>query len=167
MQHLLTWDISLFKLINHRWKCFFLDMTMPRLTHLGGTAFSVLGCLVMILFFQGGHLGRDAALAMSGSQVVVQLAKKFCPRLRPYVAVPGTNLWEALVLKDYSFPSGHTTSSFALAVTLTLNHPLVGLAALPAAISVGLSRVYLGLHYPTDILTGALLGTVTSLIVCL
>lgn len=166
MQHILTWDISLFKLINHRSKCSLLDRMMPLLTHLGGTAFSIMACLVLMFFFRTGHLGRDAAIAMTVSHAAVQLVKKFCPRPRPYLTVPEANLWEALVLKDYSFPSGHTTASFAIAVTLTLNHPFLGLALLPLAAFVGFSRVYLGLHYPTDILTGAILGTVSAMLSC-
>ncbi len=60
--------------------------------------------------------------------------------------------------KDYSFPSGHTAAAFSVAAIFALNFPavmynLAGLAAL-----VGVSRMYMGQHYPTDVAIGALLG---------
>ena len=167
MHHILDWDISLFKLINHRWKCFFLDTIMPRLTHLGGTKFTVLGLLALLFFFRDNQLSRGAAWAMIVSQITAHSMKRFCTRPRPYLSVPEANLWEALVLKDYSFPSGHTTASFVLAVTLAVSNPFQAFWTLPLASIVGISRIYLGLHYPTDILTGAVLGSVSALFFCM
>lgn len=167
MHYILNWDISLFKLINHRWKCFVLDFTMPRLTHLGGTKFTVFSLLALLFFFRDSQLGRGAAWAMIVSQIVAHGMKRFCTRPRPYLAVPETRLWEAFALKDYSFPSGHTTASFVLAVTLAVNNPILATWTLPLASFIGISRIYLGLHYPTDILTGAVLGSASALFFCM
>ena len=61
---------------------------------------------------------------------------------------------------DYSFPSGHTAASFAVGVLLFRKLPKrYGIPALVLAALIGFSRLYLGVHYPSDVLAGALLGT--------
>ena len=68
-------------------------------------------------------------------------------------------------LIDYSFPSGHTTSSFSIAMSFALHSVTFALLLIPLAILVGISRMYLGLHYPTDVLFGGFLGSVTSIMI--
>lgn len=60
---------------------------------------------------------------------------------------------------DYSFPSGHTLAGFESAVTILFYHRKWGIAALVLAALIGFSRLYLFVHFPTDVLAGALLGT--------
>lgn len=167
MKQVLNWDISIFKYINNRLKCSFLDIVMPRLTHLGGVRFSIAGCLFILCFFRRSALGLETLFAMIGSHLIVQVVKRFCSRRRPYLSISGTKIWEALVLKDYSFPSGHTTASFSLAATLAINFPVIAPLIMGLAFLVGISRIYLGLHYPSDILIGAALGTVSAFVACL
>jgi undecaprenyl-diphosphatase len=59
---------------------------------------------------------------------------------------------------DYSFPSGHTMSSFAAAMVLFLTNKKIGIPALILAAFISLSRLYLYVHFPTDVLAGAVLG---------
>ena len=67
---------------------------------------------------------------------------------------------------DYSFPSGHTAASFAAAVILFLQLPKkYGIPALILAVLISFSRLYLGVHYPTDVLAGAVSGTLIALAV--
>jgi undecaprenyl-diphosphatase len=61
-------------------------------------------------------------------------------------------------LHDFAFPSGHTLASFGAATALTLTHRRWGAAALVLAAAIGFSRLYLFVHYPTDVVAGALLG---------
>lgn len=65
---------------------------------------------------------------------------------------------------DYSFPSGHTTSSFVAAVILTLSNGKFGYWAIPLAVMLAFSRLYLYVHFPSDILGGALIGSLIGLI---
>ena len=66
--------------------------------------------------------------------------------------------------QSYSFPSGHTSSSFAAALILTLRHKKsAGIAYIPAVL-IAFSRIFLFVHYPTDVLAGILLGTLAALL---
>lgn len=91
--------------------------------------------------------------------------KGFVQRTRPYEVVPGlTSLLGAL--KSTSFPSGHTASSIAAALVLYKSLPKAyGIPALILAGLIAFSRMYMGVHYPTDILGGILVGTVSALFV--
>ena len=59
----------------------------------------------------------------------------------------------------FSFPSGHTAAAFVMASLLTAFYPPVALVAYPLALAIGASRVTLGVHYPSDIVAGAVLGS--------
>ena len=64
---------------------------------------------------------------------------------------------------DFSFPSGHTAASFAVAVVLLLRAPKkISIPAMILAVLISLSRLYVGVHYPTDVLGGAVIGTVCA-----
>lgn len=67
---------------------------------------------------------------------------------------------------SFSFPSGHTFSSFAGAVTIFIHYKKAGIAALLLAATIAFSRLYLFVHYPTDILGGLILGTGTAVLSC-
>ncbi|MFA9463292.1 MAG: phosphatase PAP2 family protein [Velocimicrobium sp.] len=67
--------------------------------------------------------------------------------------------------KDFSFPSGHTYSSFAAATSIFLYHKNMGKIALLLAFLIAFSRLYLFVHYPTDVLAGAILGALTAYII--
>ena len=68
---------------------------------------------------------------------------------------------------EYSFPSGHTANSFAAAVVICAYFRRAGIAALVMAATIAFSRMYLFVHYPTDILGGIALGTLDACIVML
>lgn len=87
------------------------------------------------------------------------ILKNVVARTRPYEVIEGLTSLVG-VQKDYSFPSGHTGSAFAAAVVMFLGLPKKsGIPILVFACLMGLSRLYVGVHYPSDVLGGALIGT--------
>lgn len=99
---------------------------------------------------------RMGAAGVSGL-IIYKLIKSFTERPRPFVKsksiVPGT-----APLDQYSFPSGHTLHATSFSLTATHFHPELGWVLLPFAMLVAMSRIVLGLHYPTDVLAGAVIG---------
>ena len=109
-------------------------------------------------------MGLEAIVALGISQAIVQILKRGFGRERPYKMVQNINTFE-IDLKDFSFPSGHTTASFCMAATLAFNMPRMAVVLYIMAMIIGISRIYLAVHYPTDVLVGIILGVGSSVIV--
>jgi undecaprenyl-diphosphatase len=104
--------------------------------------------------------GLAAGLALACAQVISRLVD----RPRPFVADPsGVHLFAAHAA-DAGFPSDHATAAFAIAVALVLRDRLWGVATLVLATVLAVGRVAIGVHYPTDVLVGAALGTAIALV---
>ncbi len=156
-------DYRVFYLVNQKMQIRILDYIMPRITHIGGAIFTIVSMLSMIIFFKNDLRiwALQGLISLAASHLVVQILKKLYQRERPFIKYPDTRIFPK-VLYDYSFPSGHTTSSFSIAVAFALHSIGLGMILLPIAFLVALSRMYLGLHYPSDTAMGAMLGTITS-----
>jgi len=103
-----------------------------------------------------------AAIATAGSLVVNQILIRIWSRPRPFSVQPATLLLPASL--DPSFPSDHATFAFAIAAALLLVSKRVGIPALILAALIGLSRVFTGEHYLSDVVGGALIGTLAMLV---
>lgn len=131
---------------------------MALCTKLGGATFTV--GVSTALALSGGEVrwvGYAALTALATSHLLVQLLKRRLERPRPYLVLADSRS-VVLPLPDYSFPSGHTAASFAVATVLAARWPAWLLLMFAAAALVGLSRTYLGHHYPSDVLAGAIIG---------
>jgi undecaprenyl-diphosphatase len=104
-----------------------------------------------------------SALSLAVSHLPVQITKKLFPRKRPYLTLDQTR-YPVNPLKDHSFPSGHTTAIFSLIIPIMFYIPVLTFLFLPLGLSVGLSRIYLGLHYPSDVAVGGILGTLSGIL---
>ena len=98
--------------------------------------------------------------ALFGNLIVKNLVK----RRRPFDVEPGINTIISHPA-DYSFPSGHTSSSFAAATAIFLFLPTIGIFAFVAAILISFSRLYLCVHFLSDVLTSVFLGTAIGIAV--
>lgn len=107
-------------------------------------------------FVAGGALALNTAITFS--------LKYSISRPRPYVADP--QIIKKANAGPHSFPSGHTSLAFATATSLTLAYPkwYVALPAYAWASASGYSRMHLGMHYPTDVLAGAIIGTLSGIV---
>jgi undecaprenyl-diphosphatase len=116
---------------------------------------------VAILAFGGSErfaaIAAGAVAALAGT-ILFMFLKKRTKRRRPCHIQP--HCWATLLPPDqFSFPSGHTITAFAVAVSVGLFYPGLMPAMLLCASNVGASRVILGMHFLSDVLAGALLGT--------
>ena len=143
-----------------------LDPIMRFYTKLGdaGLLFIVLG-LVLLLFKSTRKAGFSALCAMIIGLVVVNFTiKPLMARERPWLVIEGfVNLVEEH--DPNSFPSGHTNAAFAFAIALCMAAPKrwMKITAVCMAVVMGLSRLYVGVHFPSDVLVGALIGSLCGL----
>jgi undecaprenyl-diphosphatase len=110
-----------------------------------------------------------SVLAVAASGVAVTMAAvlaRVVDRPRPFVAHPQIHLFLAHAA-DPGFPSDHATAAFAIAAVLLVRLGRRALPVLLAATALAVSRVLVGVHYPGDVLAGALLGTAAAVLVCL
>ena len=137
-------------------------------------AFTSLGDPVMFICYAALLLvikktRRDGIMVscglLTGTLLGELLIKNLVRRSRPCWLHPEVEL---LVKnpKDYSFPSGHTTAVTIFAFILIYNHPKLAWGLIPFALFMAYSRMYLYLHFPSDVLTGALLGLTVGFLTC-
>lgn len=101
--------------------------------------------------------------AVAGSWTVAEISKRYFDRARPFIS--DTEI--APLIKtpsSSSFPSGHSATAAAGAITLSVVYPAFTPAFVLAGLLVALSRVYLGVHYPFDVLAGVTIGAVTAIL---
>jgi undecaprenyl-diphosphatase len=114
-------------------------------------------CAAVLAVVVGPEAGLRLVGALVACGVLYRLAKQVTARPRPHAASPDVRLLAA-PLDRYSFPSGHTLHAVATAVVVTAHAPGAGWVVWPLAALIGSSRLVLGLHYPSDVLAGAVLG---------
>ncbi|WP_459844303.1 phosphatase PAP2 family protein [Halanaerocella petrolearia] len=163
IEEVINQDVRLFYFLHHKIRCEFLNWVMPWITHLGGAVFTL--TFGVFLFFFGSsslqQVGSEVLLSVLISGIVVQIIKRIVNRKRPYKILEQVKLVNAPFCQ-YSFPSGHTTAIFSLAVTIGFNFPDLSFISQFLATTVGISRAYLGVHYPSDIVIGAIIGIYSS-----
>lgn len=179
-----SWDLELFRLFNDTLRCVFLDHAMPIMSY---TPFIWILAAVFIgvfLYYGHGHWRRLAAvtllvgISVGLTDISCNIIKKESKRPRPYQIMIGVhyvvegewqqtpeNLEIAEELNATSFVSSHAANCTALTVMLMLLLPWTRpwMSLLP--LMVGWSRLYLGKHYPLDVLAGYALGALIALLV--
>ncbi|MCL4460777.1 MAG: phosphatase PAP2 family protein [Nitrospirae bacterium] len=167
------WDDALFLWVNNRWESGGLDPVMMAATDLGNGGYLYpIGILAMIVFARTAFM-RDAVLWIAASLAGLLLEgslKHLVARPRPlehFSAAIRAGQTRVHVLGPhlhwFSFPSGHATTAFCAAVLFGGLYPRLLWPFLVLATMTGVSRVYVGAHFPTDVLAGALIGTVSGL----
>jgi len=160
------WDISVLDWIAEHMRCAFLDGFLSTITHLAEAGWFWIAIAVVMLCFRktrkyGWYVGIALVIGLLVCNVTL---KPLIGRIRPwdYLANfhperPELNLLVEK-LHDFSFPSGHTIASFEAATALMFWKKRAGIPALVLAAIIAFSRLYLYVHYPTDVLTSIVLG---------
>lgn len=160
-------EFGLLEKMHDALQCGFLDCVMPWITKLGDNGIFCIAVAVLLLCFKRT---RRAGLMLGIALLCGVLCGNLClknlvARTRPY-DLPGVHVSLLVdVLHDYAFPSGHTLACFEMATVLLMTHrKSMGWPALVIALSVAFSRLYLFVHYPTDVLAGILLGVAFGMV---
>ncbi len=156
IQHL---DTFILNFIQNNMHSTFMDKFMPVITFLGNNALFWIVIAVLLLI---SKKYRTTGLMLIGALAICLIIgnltlKPVIARARPCWVNTDIHLLVSSP-KDYSFPSGHTMSSFAAAVVLFLRNKKVGIWALLLAAMIAFSRLYLYVHYPSDVAVGLVLG---------
>ena len=157
-------DASIFEMINHlAGKVPWLDVVMI----LSAKYLPVLFVIVLIIFYLTFQAKQQRVAVLAGISTLIALgiAQSIAfldPRPRPYL----THIAHLLIERsnDPSFPSDHATFSFAIATMIWLYNRKLGFILMCLAALIGFARVYVGTHYPMDVVGGAALGMAVSLL---
>lgn len=171
-------NVDMFYFFNHNFQNPIFDAVMPVVTHFGGFKVLVVVLIAIILY---AHLKDKktlkrltilALIAFLCSDIFTAILKHIICEPRPFVTLDNVHL---LIAEDdpLSFPSGHTTSTFSVVTFFVLNmnelakrhYKLIDAALIIFAVVIPFSRMYVGVHYPGDVLAGALIGIAGALIV--
>lgn len=155
-------DLTLFYFFNHTISTGFLDKFFSIITNVNNWYIAYI-ILLGILVTKGGRQGRIAAVAVIlmiiiTDQLQHKIIKEIFQRIRPCNALSDV-LTPLGCTGSFSFPSNHATNNFAVAALFYRLYPKLKYPLFISASLIAISRVYLGLHYPSDIIAGALIGS--------
>lgn len=155
-------DVKVFFLINHGTKNSFFDILMPFITNVENF-YIVFLILWLLMVFSSNYRYRVAGwtiiVGVAFSDILSsKILKHIFLRPRPYMVLE--DVYKLVSSGGYSFPSSHAVNSFTVATLIMLffKKPLYTIIAYIAAMLSIFSRIYVGVHYPSDVLFGAILG---------
>ncbi|MCQ2456167.1 MAG: phosphatase PAP2 family protein [Clostridia bacterium] len=164
MNFLNAYEIGILDYIREHFSCAFLDKAMPILSSLVDAGIIWIALAVVLVFFRktrktGITMGAALLLGLLVGNYVIKIV---VGRIRPYEYKEAELIVKAL--DDPSFPSGHTLACFEATFALLFNKNKLWIPALVLSLIVGFSRMYLYVHFPTDVLGGAIFGTLFAVI---
>lgn len=169
VEGLLSWDGDILLWIQEFVRQDWLTPVVKSFTHLGDNGLLWIAlCLGLLLYPKTRRAGLAGMIALCFSLLCTNMIlKPLVDRTRPWLVVEGlVNLIQEP--DPRSFPSGHTSAAFAAGTALfrTLPKGWVRWLAMAGAAMMGLSRLYVGVHYPSDVLVGALVGAFCGWVGC-
>jgi len=157
-------DVTLLRFVNVTTKNSVFDLVMPVVTWGGSFYLIILAGLAIALFVKSEkvYYAGSFVVVMFISRYAYRFMKVFFERQRPIFSHEWINII-GFPLQSYSFPSGHSTIAFTWAIFMSIKHPRGRIYFLTIAALVAYSRVYMGVHYPSDVFAGAILGSFIAL----
>ena len=166
MATLSAWEAGLLLWIQNSLRNPVTDPIVSFFTHLGDSGLLFVALTLLLLIFpKTRKIGLATALALVFSFLLTNIIlKNLFQRLRPWEAVDF--LHNLVVEHDTSFPSGHTSAAFAFALAFARceTKRWAKVTVIVVAVLMGLSRLYVGAHYPTDVLAGFIVGDLAGLL---
>lgn len=165
-------DLPILDWIAENLYCPFLDTVMPLVTKLGDAGiFWIAVAVALLIFPKTRKIGLSMGAALLIGLVVCNLTlKPLLARIRPYdyqLEYFGKTITLLIATPhDFSFPSGHTLASFEAAIALTVYNRKWGIPAIFLAAVIAFSRLYLYVHYPTDVLFSLLISVGIAFLAC-
>lgn len=181
------WDADLLIFLQENVRNDFLDIVIKLITHTGDKGILMIAIIAALLIIpKARSIGIMTAMSLAIEAILNNvILKNLVARTRPYEAIEGlVNIIEKQ--KDFSFPSGHTGSTFAVSGVIlvialfgmpiiakegnlireksSLAMRIIAVVFTIYSVLLGFSRLYVGVHYPTDVLAGLALGLITSAI---
>lgn len=181
------WDADLLIFLQENVRNDFWDIVMKLITHTGDKGILMIAIIAALLIIpKARSIGIMTAMSLAIEAILNNvILKNLVARTRPYEAIEGlVNIIEKQ--KDFSFPSGHTGSTFAVSGVIlvialfgmpiiakegnlireksSLAMRIIAVVFIIYSVLLGFSRLYVGVHYPTDVLAGLALGLITSAI---
>lgn len=155
----MKFDWTILHMIQDIFQCGLMDWLMPKITILGDAGFIWIAIGIAFLVHKKYRKTGIFVLAglLLGLIIGNGIVKNVVARPRPCWLDPDFHLLIPSP-KDYSFPSGHTQASVIAATIITRFHKKMGWIVVPLAIVIAFSRLYLYVHFPTDVMGGAVLG---------
>lgn len=155
----MTWELDFLLFLQNNMQWNWLKPLMIFVTKLGDAGIIWLVAIGFIYFYKKDKEQAITALFALVICVIVGnlIMKNIMMRPRPFTTYPYVELLISAP-KDYSFPSGHTSASFATAAIISYFYPKKGKYAWLLASFIAFSRMFLFVHYPTDVLAGMLVG---------
>jgi undecaprenyl-diphosphatase len=168
LENLIDLDTALFYFFNVKLQNGFFDLLMPVLTNLGYWRIP-LGLMVILLLVFGKRKGRVTVLLLVvgialSDQLCNSFLKPLIQRIRPCNVLENIHLLVNCT-RAYSFPSSHAMNIFTGCLLLSYSYRKIRLLLFIIAILVSYSRVYVGVHYPFDVLAGVVLGIFCAFII--
>ena len=159
-------DVNILLFIQEHLRFDFLTPVLKFLTMLGDHGMLWIGVALLLVFIKRTRpIGATAGASLAINALLVNVfLKNIVARTRPYEVIDGLT---SLVgeQSDFSFPSGHTSSAFSVAVVMFMLMPKkYGVPALIVATLIAYSRLYVGVHYPSDVIGGLIIGILAAVI---
>lgn len=162
-----SWDADVLYWIHHNLRTPLVDAFMKGISTMGNYGIVMIAlCFVFLIPKKTRKAALTAGLALALGAIAVNLfIKPLVVRPRPYVALEWLTPLVNMERDPNSFPSGHTQAAVSLAFAFLLcqKNKVLTFFLFAFAVLMGLSRLFVGVHYPTDVLCGALIGVLAAI----